>query len=413
VRVRKIHLAWALVALALVVRIGFVRHFWTHPHPASILDSDGYTILAASVVERGEYALDKGIPSLDRPPLFPLFIAFFYLLVGVKPLIVLWLNTVLSTATCGMAYLLGRRLFSERAGLLALAFWAVYPYSIYYCGWAIRECFISLLVAIMLWCLLDWLEEPTFKRGAACGVVGGLIALTNPVALIFLGGAPFVFGLLIKRFRDAWKSVAVYFVVLGVLYSPWIIRNQITFGVPIVTNIHGGKQFFQGMLVPAEAFGTPEETRILETDPDYAHGTELMNAHKWVEANKWFNQSAWKWLFAHPLKYASIVAHRVIKLWRLVPYERVYSHDYRKIWWASALSDGLVIPLGLMGIVALRERWRELLPLYSLLAFWTTAYVLVFVVMRFRMPAMMAMILFAAAFIDKTLFSGRREPLHG
>ncbi len=390
----------ALISAALIIRLAFVWHFYSHPHPPTILDSDNYTTLATALVERGEFSAEPGVPSLDRPPGFPFFIAAFFAVFGVKPLMILFLNVFLSTGTCALAYLLGKRLFSPRVGLLALAFWVVYPYSIYYCGWALRESFITFLIAAELWCLLEWQDKLSSKWAAICAALGGAISLTNPVSLIFLGLAPLTL-LAHEPFRAKLRHVAVYYALLGVFYSPWPIRNYFAFGSPIITNIHGGKQFYQGMLVPPEAFGTPEETRILQNDPDYRHGLDMMEAKDYEGANRWFKKAGWKWFFAHPLRYASIVAYRVIKMWRLVPYERTYSHGYRTIFWSSLLSDGLVIPLGLFGLIAFRKRWKEFLPLYAALGFWTMAYVLVFVVIRFRLPAMMPMILFAAALIDR------------
>jgi|CXWL01.1.fsa_nt_gi 4-amino-4-deoxy-L-arabinose transferase-like glycosyltransferase len=394
------YLVAALVGAAFLLRLAFVWHFYSHPHPSIILDADNYTTLATALVERGEYSAEPGVPSLDRPPGFPFFIAAFFAVFGVKPLMILFLNVFLSTATCALAYLLGKRLFSPRVGLLTLVFWVVYPYSIYYCGWALRESFITFLVAAELWCLLDWQDDPSSKRAAMSAAVGAAIALTNPVSLILLGLTPLTL-LAQERFRAKLRHVAVYYAVLGLLYSPWPLRNYRVFGSPIITNIHGGKQFYQGMLVPPEAFGTPEETRILQNDPDYRHGLDMMEAKDYEGANRWFKRAGWKWVFDHPRSYASIVAYRVVKMWRLVPYERSYSHGYRQIFWSSLLSDGLVIPLALLGMIGFWRRWKKLLPLYATIGFWTAAYVLVFVVIRFRLPAMMPVTVFAAAVIDR------------
>ncbi|MEK7388704.1 MAG: glycosyltransferase family 39 protein [Elusimicrobiota bacterium] len=400
-----------LLGAALVIRTAFVWYFYTHPHPVNILDADNYTGLAAGLVEWGEFSVDKGEPSLDRPPGFPFFIALFYLIFGVKPALVLIVNVVLSTATCAFAFLLGRRLFSETAGFIALAFWVVYPYSIYYCGWAIRETFMTFLVALELWCLLEWQDKRTAKWAVVCGLGAAAISLTNPITLVFLGLVPLIL-LARQGLMDAARHAVFYYIVLGVLYAPWPIRNYRIFGVPVLTNIHGGKQFYQGMIVPPEAFGTEEETRILSSDPDYRVGLERLEKKDYVGANDWFKAAGRRWVLQNPLRYAGIVAHRVVKLWRLVPYERVYSHGYNQIFWASLLSDGLAIPLGLMGMFIFRKRWRDLLALYAAAGLWTLAYVLVFVVIRFRLPAMMVMIVFAAALLDRLVLKGRIDA-HG
>jgi 4-amino-4-deoxy-L-arabinose transferase-like glycosyltransferase len=392
------------------LRLGFLWRFYSHPHQDNSLTVDGYQYLAQALVRWGEFGFEKGVPTIVTTPGYPLYIALVFLIVGEKPLALVILNALMSTAMCVLAYALGRRLFSERTGLLAAGFWAVYPYAIYYTAFNYRETFLGFLIAIELYGLLEWRRKPRTAAALFCGGLGAWIALTNPVSLILLAAAP-LWLLIEGRLRSVLRQAVFYYLLLAVLYAPWPLRNYRAFGAPFLTNVHSGLNMLQGLLVPPEKFGTAAETEILDADPEYKQGMAFMGAEDYVAAYRVFGSASRRRIRENPGGYLKAVCFRVLKLWRLVPYDRQYSYNYRTIFWISLLSDGIIIPLGLLGMAAYWKRWRELLPLYGAAALWTLAYALVFVVIRFRMPVMIVMVLFSAALIDRLIaresFSGR------
>ena len=174
-------------------------------------------------------------------------------------------------------------------------------------------------------------------------------------------------------------------------------------GAPVLTNIHGGQNLYEALIVPPGDLGTPEQTRLLSADSHYQRVIRLMGEHREVEAYRQYMRGSLRLISKNHWRYLGAVAFRVVKLWRLAPYRRSYSYGYGRIFWLSLLSDGLAIPLGLLGLWSFRRRWDELLPLHLAAGLWTLAYALVYVVMRYRMPVIVVMILFAAAWLDRVL----------
>ena len=387
---------WAILAFALALRIAYAR---TH---SGIYDIDYYVTFALSVLKRGEYAFLPGVPSVQISPLFPLWIASLFFVFGEHPFLILFANCVLSVLTGVLLYLLGRRLFSERAGLIAMALWAVYPYSIYYCAWTYRESLLVFLAVVMLWLLTEFFERQTSWLAAAAGVCGGLLGLANPSDLIFIGLAPLALFFTQAR-ASRLRILFVFYLCLGLSYSPWVVRNYLAFQRPIVTNLHGGMNLYYGVMIPSDDLGTEREVQFRQTDPLEKKAEELFAAGRENEANELYKTASRREIRQHPARYLRTCFDRFVKFWRFVPYRRAYGVDYAKIFWASLFSDGLFIPLGLIGFWVYRRRWKELLPFSAMMVLWPSAYYLVYAVIRFRMPVMPVLILMTAALIDGRL----------
>jgi 4-amino-4-deoxy-L-arabinose transferase-like glycosyltransferase len=397
---RERSLALALLGAALAVRSAFAVIF--SRNPGNDFRVDAYYDLAVSILTRGEFSLKPGVPYWGTPPLFPLFIAGLFRIFGQHGLVVLLSNVILSAVTGWLIYRLARRRFNSRTGLLFLAMWAVYPFSIYYCGWIYRETFFAFQMAVMLTIVDRWYEKGGSGWACLAGAWGGLIALMNPAGLLFVGAAPA--GLwLARRSLSVWRGVALFGLVAALVYSPWVIRNQLAFGRPLLTNLHGPMNLYEGLTTPNDDFGTPAEAERSRTDPVQIQATVLLAQDRDVEAADLYKAAAHRLIFDDPAAYVRQCLARVVKYWRPVPYRRSYPYGYAKIFWISLLSDGILIPLGFVGLWLCRRRWKELLPFYLFFFFLPLAYYLTYAVIRMRMPVMPVVILAAAHVIDRLL----------
>lgn len=388
-----------LLLLSFLARAAYSWYAFTRPGWHFI---DDYVNLAVSMLERGEFSLKPGVPSLETTPMYPLFIAFVYFIFGRHPFTLLMFNAILSSATCALTYLTARRLFSNRTAVFSLAISAVYPFSIYYCGSTFRESLMVFLFAFLLWLLVKLYGGPKTGTAASAGIVSAMLSLTNPSSMLFTGAAPL--GLLVKgRPAAVARPIILYYAVFAFCLAPWAARNYLVMGRPMLTNIHGGHNLYQALVVPAEDFGTPAEIKILADDPVYTLAQELIAKGRYVEAYDLYMKESRRIILANPKKYLKDSAFRVIKFWRFVPYKRGYEMDYKKIFWASLLSDGIIIPLAAAGLVLFRRKWKDMFPFYIALGLWPLAYYLVYAVIRFRLPVMVIMITLAAAFLDAVL----------
>jgi hypothetical protein len=175
-------------------------------------------------------------PSGDKPPLYPFLEAAISVLGGRS-----WawhdiVDLVAGMATVWVTGLVGRRAGGrrgERVGLIAAAVAAVYPLLIAADGSLRSESVFALLVTLSLLCALRLREAPSARRAAVLGAVIALAALTRSEALLLVVLLPFA----IAGWRRGLVSLAACVLVL----SPWLIRDAIAFGRPVLisTNVGG------------------------------------------------------------------------------------------------------------------------------------------------------------------------------
>jgi hypothetical protein len=145
-------------------------------------------------------------------------------------------DLVAGTATVWVTGLVGLRAggrHGERVGLIAAGVAAAYPLLIAADGSLRSESVFALLVTLSLLCALRLRAAPSAGRAAVLGAVIGLAALTRSEALLLVVLLPFA----IAGWRRGLISVAACLLIL----SPWLIRDQIAFGRPVLisTNVGG------------------------------------------------------------------------------------------------------------------------------------------------------------------------------
>ena len=88
--------------------------------------------------------------------------------------------TIISTLSCILLYLLGKRLYNAQVGLLAAFLFAIYPTSIQFSVRTLSD--ISLFICCLLLIILVFLrlaDHPNTRVGACLGILVGFTALVN------------------------------------------------------------------------------------------------------------------------------------------------------------------------------------------------------------------------------------------
>jgi 4-amino-4-deoxy-L-arabinose transferase-like glycosyltransferase len=203
-----------------------------------IVDEVYYDRLANFVADGMGYispaAFDQGqiLPSAEKPPLYPLLLAFESLLGGSSFHAHRLLGAVLGGLTIVLLALLAKRLGGPRLAIVTALLVAADPELWKWETQVLSEPLYGVLIALMLLCAYWVRDSPTARRGAALGGVIGLATLTRPEALIFV----FLIGglLLWERRRRAVKAVAASCAVCVLVLVPWTIRNWSEFGQPVL-----------------------------------------------------------------------------------------------------------------------------------------------------------------------------------
>jgi len=176
-----------ICAVALLLRLAYrlgtgSEEFW----------SNGYRFLYEAaqnlVAGRGLTYSQPHVWSVRVPPVYPLLLAPTVLLGG-HYLTIVVPQALISTGTVLCAFLIGQELFTPRAGLIAAALAAIYPYYVVH-DTALQETgLLTFWMALSVWMLLRARVSAVPRLWLASGVMLGLSMLVRTTAAPFALGA--------------------------------------------------------------------------------------------------------------------------------------------------------------------------------------------------------------------------------
>ena len=175
-------------------------------------------------------------------PLYPMFLAGSYALPGPDRLAVLLIQILLGAAMTAAVYLIGRKLFSERAALAAAIFCALYYPLITISMSVLSEALFIPLMTLSLLFALYALFDGGKKNFAMAGILAGLACLTRPVIIYLplLLAIAAALGILRRRLNMRWLHLAIFLGCFYLTLSPWAYRNWQVLGKPILTSTNTG-----------------------------------------------------------------------------------------------------------------------------------------------------------------------------
>ncbi|MDD5627444.1 MAG: glycosyltransferase family 39 protein [Elusimicrobia bacterium] len=394
----------ALLALGLLARLGYGLHHPPQRPGQELADPDCY-VEAATSVSRSWTLEVFAQRSAYREPGYPVLLGIMFKVFGRGYPAVLLTNCGLAAAALLFLALAGRELFGETVSLLAAAISACYPPFIYYAALPARETAILAASAAALWTLVRALARPGAAAFAWAGLAAAFCGLTNVTLLPFaLVLAPAAVVLLRRR----WLWSGVYLAAFLAVYSVWPLRNYIAFRAWIPgTTMTSGTILFNYLVVPQELGGTPEEERLRKEDPVFQAAAGMPRE----QAELHFRKASAAWIGSHPWAYLKLVAWRFFwDEWRLWPRPQAAGDSYRKLRWVGLLTDGWLIPLGLLGMLLARKVPRSLCLVLFVFALALT-HSLILTMLRYRLPIMPWMILFASLAVSRLWALRRGEPL--
>ena len=183
------------------------------------------------------------------PPGYPIFLAGLYAVLGASHRAAVFVQVLLGTLVCGLAYRIGERaaggaVEGERVGLAAALLVAVDPTYVFTANLLASENLYAVWLALGLW--LAAREWRSARGYAATGFVLGLGTLTRAIGL----GLPLVVVLwLRRRLRGggAWRAGAAWLLAAyTATLAPWTLRNALVAGSPAIVCFGGGLNFYFG-----------------------------------------------------------------------------------------------------------------------------------------------------------------------
>jgi Dolichyl-phosphate-mannose-protein mannosyltransferase len=243
----------AIVAVGAALRVAWALEA---QEPEALRDPVLYMILADHLASGDGYtygsAADQGTTAY-YPPGYPMVLAAALWLVRLLPgdvstfSVTVGLNVVLSVATIGLVFVLGRRLAGHRVGLVAAGIWALWPNLVFHSGVALTETlFLFLFVLLLVVVLADpeAARAPGRARLVTAGVLFGLCLLVRPVSLV-AGPAFLVLWWPLGLRAALWRVGVVGLAAVAVLV-PWSVRSSLAMDEPVALSLNLGDNLCLG-----------------------------------------------------------------------------------------------------------------------------------------------------------------------
>ncbi|MFO0944495.1 MAG: glycosyltransferase family 39 protein [Planctomycetota bacterium] len=305
----------AIFLLALVrIAVLFVMNDSLYRQPAN--DPDAYALHAHNLGMTGTFGPAANEPSAYRPPGYPLLLIPFCVTTPPRIWGILLLHFAAGIVTVLGVWRIASRMDGPSCGWTAMLFVAVDPLLARQAGLVMTE---AVFTAFVTGLLAGWIKPRIPHAGTildrlAMGILLALAGLTRPVAWLVWGTAFLVDACLSRRLRE-WCSILAIAILVA---SPWIARNWMLLGRPILTTTHGGYTLWLGMnpvfyrevvvkgnpIWPEDSFQnwTRENARLTE-------GLE-----EW-ERDAFFQKQAMNWMKEHPSDTALCVLHHAASFW--------------------------------------------------------------------------------------------------
>ena len=421
---------WGILALAIILRLAAAFYLGDKVvELPGTFDQISYHTLALRVA--GGYGFTfpslwwpltrPGEPTAHWSYLYTLYLTGVYKLFDPHPLVARLIQAVLvGVLHPWLVYLLGRRLFGGRVGLVAAGWTALYPYFVYYSATLMTEPFYITGILATLYLTMRLAEE-TPQRLAWGWIIGlgmtlGLTVLLRQVYLLFL---PFLLLWLwwtaYRRSKSAnpksetrnpkslisrlFLSSTVVLLLLTLFILPFTAYNYARFHRFVLLNTNAGFAFFWGnhpiygdhfvSLLPADGPSyqdlIPEELRHLD---EASLEKELM-------------KRGIGFIIADPVRFIHLSITRIPPYFKFWPDPA--SSTLSNI--ARVLSFALALPFMLYGLFLairgmLRRRYARATPDILLTLLFIVVYagihILTWTLIRYRLPVDAVLLLFAA-----------------
>ncbi|HUU03644.1 MAG TPA: glycosyltransferase family 39 protein [Myxococcota bacterium] len=358
-------------------------------------------------------------------PAYPYFLAAIYSMFGASTLAACMVQVLLSAASAGLVYHLGRRLFGPASGLLAGLLAAIYPMFIFYSGLILSTTLIIFLDLLALSLLVEGMRRPRFYKWILAGVSLGLSACARGNVLLF---APLAALAVILYFGfgrwKTWLPACAWLALAAIAaIAPVSLHNYLVGGdfVPLTSNV--GANFFIGNNSHSDGIymrsprykNRPMGLSVSDQQADFPAvarqelGRDDLSPSEvssfWVKKTLeeiGANPGPWLRLVGNKLKYF-VNAYEVPNN-RNIYFSKRFSFILR----LPLPGWGLVFPLALVGMFL---SWRGLRKRFVLIGFFAAhllALLAFFVNARYRLVVAPVLIIYAAAML-RWLFVNLRK----
>jgi len=312
------------------------------------------------------------------------------------------LQMALGLVSIGVLYLLIRKLLKDpRPAFLGAFLWGVYIPLILETEASLKgEAFFILFLLLGMFFIVLGLEKKYILVWLLAGFCLGLAALSRSVLIYIIPILGIVLLLTpIMAVKRRILNIGLTILAFVVVMTPWTVRNFNVFHafIPGVT-LSGYNLYRHNHILEKDGYlryvynkeMKAAQRRLLEDNSDILRGDE--NEY---EMDQFYRQEALEIILANPFRYLLLSLYRFIPLW--TNYGVRYGYISDLTWNISGLVN--LVFLALAGFSIFRRRGirpPEIIPIVTLLFFYTLSYMLVNARMRFIIPLIPFVLVFTS-----------------
>lgn len=384
-----------------------------------MIDALNYHLWAKAILA-GDW-LGQGV--FVHSPLYAFFLALLYKLsgsAGPSSAIAVQL-LLLGPVSAVLVYWLGKYFFPRPVAAIAALSAVLYGPSLFFDSTLLTAQLIHLLNLLMLITACRASQQSQPMAWILPGLFLGLSCLTRPNVILMLPVLIVWLWLQTGRWQD-WKKIIkpatrLALITLLVL-APAAIRNKTVLNEWMLSVGNGGLNFYLGNYEKATGYHVPFGELGLSADRQVKEAKVRAEEalHKPVtygESSRYWWHQGFNAMLAHPMRALGLFIKKAALTFNR--FEYTTSLNYYAVKNRTAFFKwpwpgfAMLACLALLGAGMLRQRWRELFPLYGLVAVYLFSNVLLLVSAEYRYAFLPAFFLFAAFAVYKLFLLIRQK----
>lgn len=404
-----------LVGVTLAVRLIYLFELAASPDFSVLLVDEKWHWLWAQQIVNDSF---WGETAYFRAPLYPYFLAFCYFITGGSILFSKIIQLLLSVGTLFFIFKLTQHLFNRKTAIVAGFVYALYGLFVFYEAMFLIPVLFLLFSMWGLSRLIIYQNETALKSWLATGLIFGLATIARPNILLVV---PFLMLWLFYRDKDFSglinRSRKALLLLVGVIIviAPVTVRNYIVTGEFVLISSQGGINLYLGnnqnadgltMLMPEVALDESVSWSQFGVVTKQAAEKEAGQPLSPAEESSFWSAKAKDFILEHPGKFVNLLWRKTVYLFSGfensdntdIYYQRNKSVLYSILVWNKIIyfPYGLLLPLALVGAYLLRQRFKDLLPLYIFFIAYVPTIILFLVTARHRLVLIPILILLTA-----------------
>lgn len=405
------YLLW-IAGVGLLFRLLFILETQHTPFVQNLFsDSKIYNDFALDIVRNNNWL---GNEAFFMAPVYPYFLAFVYKIFGESIYLIRLIQSLFSTATIFIIYLIARNLFSKRAGFIAAVISAFYSSFIFYSGLILSETLQIFFAAIFVLTLsINFKNEK--RKYLWIGIWLGILALFRANILIFAPAFILFFFLSEKTSKSArsrFNEIMKFVLGIAIVILPVTIRNYFVSDDLVLLTSNGGINFYIGNNEKSiGVFTTPTEFNFASDMSGERYAEKL--SHRDLspsEASQYWVQQAIDFISEKPLNAAYLFFNKLCLFFlpeenpqSAIMDEKFYAENYSKVLQLPLINFTALSVLFIVGFISMWKHKKKYAVINLYIFSYIISAVIFFVNGRFRLALLPIAIPVAAFSIDSII----------